>query len=79
VFPEAASGSVSPLRTIAGPRTGLGDPSAIALFGGELDISDINTQSVRVFPSSADGDVFPTRAITGATTNIGSPLGVSVF
>jgi hypothetical protein len=79
VFPEAASGSVSPLRTIAGPRTGLIGATGIARFGGELYVSDVNTHSVRVFPASADGDVFPTRAITGARTNITFPLGVSLF
>jgi hypothetical protein len=79
VYPATADGFVSPLRVIAGPRTGLVNAAGIARFGDELYVSGTFPSSVRVFPIQSSGDVFPTRAITGAQTNLTFPQGVFVF
>jgi hypothetical protein len=69
VLSQAGSGTVDPVRKIAGLNTGLYKPFRIARSGNELYI--INTAEddghtfVQVFPIDASGDVNPNCTIDG--------------
>ena len=86
MLPQGASGTVDPVRVIAGPSTGLHRPFDVAIFGNELYVLDVKlpdssipvfTYFVLVYPLDADGDVAPRRVITG--TALVAPLGLVVF
>src|SRR5262249_51235374 len=78
VFPRTAMGNVMPSRKIAGDKTGLGSPFAIALdlVNNELAVTVGN--SVRVFARNADGNVAPLRIIEGPSTGLTNPQGIAV-
>jgi hypothetical protein len=81
VVPQQASGSVAPVRVLAGPNTGLEDPVQLAFFGDELYVLDFTSadrnRAVRVYPLGAAGDVAPTRTL--ARGSIPFPLGLVVY
>ena len=78
VYPAGASGSVAPLRAIAGIDTAISGAEGVARFGQEIYVA-VNLDSVRVYPASAGGDAPPTRTITGPHTGFGFVYGVAVF
>ncbi len=89
VYPRTATGNAAPLRTIAGPATGLSFPLSLALDlahdelvvgeGGTFDAGGLlNSPSIRVFPRTADGNAAPLRTIAGPATGLGAPAGLAL-
>lgn len=77
VFPIAANGNVAPLRTIAGPHTGLANPTDIAAdTAGNLYVvnNGASSFSVTVYGAGVTGDVAPIRTISGAATGLQFPI-----
>lgn len=72
VFPREASGGLSQPRRIAGLSTELQFPDAVAVYNGELYVTDLS--SVLVFPLAADGDVAPIRRLDGISRSIESQI-----
>ena len=80
VFAPGADGDASACRVIAGPRTGLSRPSALAIDGKDhLYVgnwsgpgSSHSPSSITVFDTSATGDVAPIRTLEGGNTADGS-------
>ncbi|MDQ2865032.1 MAG: hypothetical protein M3R51_02280 [Candidatus Eremiobacteraeota bacterium] len=91
--PTASPINIAPLRVIAGPATGLGQPSGIALDGsGNIYVSDAAAlaavlpagscaasacPAVLIFPAGANGAVAP-RAIAGPLTTLNAPSDVKL-
>lgn len=68
------NGDSAPVRTIAGPHTGLKSPSDLAVNGeGELYVVNSGANSVTVYAPGADGDVAPIRTIAGSLTTLAVP------
>ena len=75
VFAPGSNGDSPPLRTIAGPNTGLTSPVAIALDSHENVYVTQNDErgsnggvgTIRVFAAGAEGDVKPLYTINGPT------------
>jgi hypothetical protein len=73
VYAAGSNGNVAPIATIAGPNTGLADPSGIAVDPtGRIYVGNENSPSfngiVTVYNAGANGNVAPIRTITGANT-----------
>jgi DNA-binding beta-propeller fold protein YncE len=75
-----ASGNVTPVRQIVGPKTQLNWPTGISVDPdrGEIYVSNAAGDSINVFSATANGDVAPIRQIKGAKTMLRNPNGVSV-
>ncbi|WP_167001789.1 beta-propeller fold lactonase family protein [Mumia sp. ZJ430] len=68
----------SPLRTLAGARTGLSEAMGVARDGaGNLYVAN-QVGWVTVYGPNGNGDVAPTRRIQGSATGLGAPCGVTV-
>lgn len=65
VFADDAGFGSTPIRTIAGPTSGIAECYGVALdnLHGELWVTTQST--VRAFPARADGDAAPLRTISG--------------
>lgn len=65
VYPTNANGNVRPYRTIAGAKTGLTNPSGVAVDsrGTVYVIKHADGQVLLVFSATAHGDVYPLRSI----------------
>ena len=76
-LPIDGSGSVTPLRTIAGPATGLQNPRTLALgSSGQLYVTD---DAVRVFDTNANGNRTPGKVLPiGTETGIDTATGLTV-
>jgi sugar lactone lactonase YvrE len=77
VFSSDANGDVAPLRTIAGPHTGLGHPTDVATdTGGNVYVVNNGASpfSVTVYAAGASGDVAPVRTIAGSATGLEFPI-----
>jgi hypothetical protein len=74
VFSPGANGDVAPIRTIAGPLTGLDGPRSIAIYLREIYVIG-NNGLVSIFPINANGNVAPTRSF--GFDNSGSALAVA--
>ncbi|MGA8575860.1 MAG: hypothetical protein WB609_09315 [Candidatus Cybelea sp.] len=73
VYAAGSNGNVSPLATIAGPLTGLADPSGIVVDAlGRIFVGNVNTPSlngfVTTYSAGANGNVAPIRTIGGPLT-----------
>jgi len=78
VLPETASGTVAPVRVLAGPSTGLRFPAAVAVFEDELYVADFGV--IRVYSREANGDVAPIRTLAGNRLGVvNSFAGLAVF
>ena len=73
-------GNVAPSRVIQGPKTGIQNPTSVALDqkNGEVWVANMGNHTATVYPLTADGDVAPTRTIRGGavedpTLMIGNP------
>lgn len=66
VFASGSIGDVGPVRVITGPNTGMVAPFGLTVdaVNGELYVSDIFGEAIRVYPLDADGDVAPLRTLT---------------
>ncbi|HEX3760625.1 MAG TPA: hypothetical protein VHW23_18045 [Kofleriaceae bacterium] len=78
VYPATANGSVEPLRTLGGDRTGLDSPQQIRLVRGALHVADISADRVAVFRDVASGDAPPVRVIGGPHSGLSRPVGLAV-
>src|SRR5262249_40127085 len=79
VYPRVVNGNVAPLRTIAGPLTGLNSPVGIAVdtTHDEVVISDYTHATLSTFGRSANGNVAPLRVVGGGQTGLFAPVGVA--
>ncbi|MGA8576843.1 MAG: hypothetical protein WB609_14305 [Candidatus Cybelea sp.] len=73
VYAPGSNGNVAPIATIAGPNTGLADPSGIALDPtGRIYVGNENSPSfngiVTVYAAGANGNAAPIRTIAGPST-----------
>jgi hypothetical protein len=75
VYARTASGDTPPLRTIAGPATGLNGPGSLALDTGnnELVVANGGNNSITVYSRTASGNTAPLRTITGPATGLNGP------
>lgn len=79
VYAPGASGNAAPARVIAGERTGMQFPSAIAVDAhGNRYVADRDGDSITVFGSSARGDTPPLRTIAGTRTGLHRPTGLAL-
>ncbi len=80
VYASSARGDSAPLRRIAGPRSAVQTPQALAVDArGTLYVADYGDESrVLVFASGARGNVRPLRVITGDRTGLNNPSGLAI-
>ncbi len=79
VYAQGATGNAAPLRSIAGPTTGLQFPSAIAVGAtGNRYVADRAADSVSVFAGNARGNAAPFRTIAGTRTGLNLPTGIAL-
>ncbi len=87
VFAANSDGNVAPIATIAGDKTGLADPSGLALdSAGDLYVlndtgGDDKNGSITVYPPGANGNVAPKATIADASrqnTQLNTPKGLAL-
>ena len=80
VYPRTGNGDLTPLRMIAGPKTGLNLPLGIFVdtVSHQLVVANSGDDSVLFFDQNAGGDVAPVRVLKGPATHLKSPTGVYV-
>jgi 6-phosphogluconolactonase (cycloisomerase 2 family) len=80
VYRLKAEGDVTPIRTIAGPRTQMNWPAHMHIDeeAGLLYVANDGDDSILVFRTTDNGNVAPTRVIKGPRTQIKNPTGVFV-
>lgn len=80
VYADSAGGNTKPLRTVAGPSTGLNWPMGVALdpSRGQIVVANNGDNSILFFDRTATGDARPSRVLRGGRTGILSPMGVAV-
>jgi sugar lactone lactonase YvrE len=79
VFAPNAGGDVAPIRTIAGPATGLSTPEGVALdSAGNLYVANMGANTITVYAAAGLGDVAPIRTIAGANTRLDQPAGLAI-
>jgi streptogramin lyase len=78
-FDAKSSGDVSPQATIAGSKTRLSEPDALALDKkGNVFTANDGASQVEVFAAGANGNVKPKRTIAGSKTGLGPTEGMTV-
>ena len=78
VYPSSANGDATPVRTISGSNTLIGQALGVALDDScDLDVTSINGTSISVFSADASGNVAPERVITGSNTLLTEIWGVA--
>jgi DNA-binding beta-propeller fold protein YncE len=80
VYPRTARGNAAPLRTIAGPDTGLNWPTGLAFDpqARELFVGNDAAHEILVFDAGASGNSRPKRILRGPKTKLANPTGVFV-
>jgi hypothetical protein len=78
VFAANASGSATPLQTIAGSATTISGGAGVAVYQGELYVVSSTTSSVAVFPLASSGNIAPKRVIAGPSAGLANPIGIAV-
>lgn len=79
VYAAGANGNATPIRTIAGPNTGLTVPFGIALDDRRnIYVTNYSPYSVLVFAAGANGNATPVRTISGSNTGLSGPNGIAV-
>jgi DNA-binding beta-propeller fold protein YncE len=75
-----AKGDVAPLRTIAGPLTGLNWPMGIDadLAHDEIAVANYGDSSIRFYRRGDQGNAQPVRVLRGALTQIVGPISVAI-
>lgn len=73
IYAAGASGNAAPAATIAGPQTGIFEPTSLALDSSKniYETNVVTSQAlapVLVFPATANGNAFPSRRIGGGLT-----------
>ena len=84
VFSRTASGDVAPIRTIAGPATGLNKPVGVYVDvkNDEVWATSPESHKATVYRRTANGNVQPLRTLRGApegtpAPGIGNPGGIA--
>jgi hypothetical protein len=83
-FAAGATGNVAPIRTIAGPNTGLDGGNgfsfglAVSKTSGEIFVSNPGSNAILGFAATASGNVAPIQTIAGSDTGLSDPLGLAV-
>ncbi len=78
VYPRTASGNIAPLRTLAGPATGLDSPMRLVVDTINNELLVANLFSITVYPRAASGDTAPLRTLSGPATGLNQPRGLVV-
>jgi sugar lactone lactonase YvrE len=84
VFAANSDGNVAPIATIAGDKTGLADPSGLALdSAGDLYVlndngGDDKNGSITVYPPGANGNVAPKATIADKNTQLNTARGLAL-
>lgn len=82
VYPIGVSGNVKPIQTISGSKTGLIDPTDVALdASGNIYVANQNGEdndSVTVYAAGSNGNVSPIRTIAGSNTAMNYAFGVAL-
>lgn len=81
VYATTSAGNVAPVRTIAGPATGLDTSYSLAIdnIHHELFVADFQGEAVRVFDLDADGNAAPLRTlVNGPNSKISQVRSVAV-
>src|SRR5919112_1254599 len=74
-----APGAMRPRRTIAGNRTGLRRPAAVAVDQrGTAYVTNSGNNSVTVYAPDAEGNAAPVRTLIGPATGLATPRGVAL-
>jgi sugar lactone lactonase YvrE len=67
-------GNVYPIYTIAGPDTGLSEPSAVTVdAAGHLWVANLQGNSLTEYAAAANGDARPIATIAGSATGLDGP------
>jgi hypothetical protein len=78
LYPQTASGHVTPLRRLSGDDTGMQGPEQIKRVRGELYVADRSESHVFIYRDTASGNTVPHRAIGGPNSGVLRPIGVAV-
>jgi hypothetical protein len=79
VYAPGANGNASPIATITGPNTKLGEPTGIAVDpDGTIFVTNFDSNSVNTFAPGANGDVPPIAVIQGSHTGLSGPTSIAV-
>jgi sugar lactone lactonase YvrE len=78
VYAPGANGNASPIATITGPNTKLGEPVGIAVDADGTIFVANRENSVTAYAPGANGDVPPIAVIQGSHTGLSSPSGIAV-
>ena len=83
VYAAGASGAATPVRTIAGPATGLSNPLGMAVdASGQLYVLDgfvtPSGPGIHVFAAGANGNAAPVRVIQGPATGLLNPIALAL-
>src|SRR5947209_8039707 len=80
VYARTAQGDPDPLRTLAGPATGLSGPTALAvdLTHDELVVTNANYATIGVYARTAQGNIAPLRTLAGSATQLTRPSGLAL-
>jgi hypothetical protein len=77
IYAAGAKGDASPVRQITGNKTGLSDPSDVAL-DSQGNIYVANFLSITVYAPSAHGNAAPLRTISGSQTGLDVASGLAI-
>lgn len=78
VYSRTASGNAVPVRTIAGPATGLSTPLRVSVDPVHGEVVVTNGSAVLIFSQTASGNTPPLRTLAGPATGLGFPRGVLI-
>jgi hypothetical protein len=78
-FRRTDNGNVTPLRSLAGPNTGLQNPLCVAVddVHDELLVTD-GFSHINAFARTATGNVASLRTISGVNTGLNHPFGIAL-
>ncbi len=83
-FAAGATGNVSPIRSIAGSKTGLAGGNgfsfglAVSKRSSEIFVSNPGSNAILGFAATASSNVAPIQTIAGGATGLADPLGLAV-
>jgi 6-phosphogluconolactonase (cycloisomerase 2 family) len=80
VYNRTASGNIAPIRTLAGPATGLSTPEGLVVdtVNDELVVANNANNSVTVYSRTASGNTAPIRTLAGGATGLTLPISLVV-
>ena len=78
VYDPESSGNATPVRTIAGPSTGLNTPASMTRDAvGQLYVTNYTGQSLTIYATGASGNAVPARTIAGVNTGLSRPFALT--